>query len=283
MKKLELQKTGTVEGVELVIYPKQARLNGRAILSKGLAAVYRARASAKGLDLERLLAGETEATLLDQADMRAVFVPAIDLDTGEVDWDKVEQAAKEAAEAGITLFISWWDEESRVKAETIAFTYGHNARYTPVEGFRAAALQLEPTWSKDSAVFITVNPRTRIKQDVADAFVNALPSGVNTLVTLARISNLPFIQAAKAKGLRVVVLDPGLLSSWREETRKLLDGVEVMKTADTYTPGSVTQAVRFAVANVSKAMGVEPEGLRSEAGLVPNNMWAKIKAFADVR
>ncbi len=282
MKKLEMNRTPT-EGFELIIYPRQTRLNGRAILSRGLAAVYRAKAATKGLDLERLLASETEPTLLDQADMKAVFVPAVDLTGGEVDWEAVERAAKEASEAGITLFIPWWDEESRQKAELIALTYGHVARYTPIEGFRAAPLKLEPTWEKEGSVFITVNPRARIRQDVADAFVSSLPANVNTLVTIARVSNLPFIQAARNKGLRVVVLDPGLLSSWREDTRKLLDGVEVFTTVQTYTPGAVTQAVRFALANVSGAVGVEPEGLRSEAGLAPNNIWSKIKAFADVK
>ncbi|API81867.1 hypothetical protein G20c_59 [Thermus phage G20c] len=279
MEKLEIKRnTAQGQGFEVVIYPKQKRLNGNAILSKGLAAVYRQKALAKGIDLERLIGSTNGAAVLDQDDLRAIFVPAVDLDTQSVDFSAIDRAVAEAVFNGIRpVIVYWWDEESRRFAEALHDGENIIARYNAVEAFRNR-LELQPTWPREDSVFITVNPRLRVKMEVAEAFVRSMPQSV--LVTIARVSNLPFIQAAKAAGKRVIVLDPGLTPSWREETKALLEGAEVIRTAETYTPGAVTATVRSVLPTVAKAFGIEPPGLRSEAGLVPTNLWEKVKTFS---
>lgn len=267
----------TAQGVQVVLIPVQTRMNGQAILRRGLAAVFAAKARQIGVDLEALVSVK-EPTLLPPEEAKEIgaphgilFVPAVDLDTGSVDWSRV---AEVVAQLGQTALVPYWDEGSRIQAELT----GGVPVYSSAEAFRSS-LDLEPSWKKEDSVFITVNPKTRVRMEVAEAFIKSAPA---TIVTLARVSNLPFIQAGLAAGKRVIVLDPGLLSAWREETKALLDGAEVVKTSESYAPGTVTSAVRWAIAHTAKNFGVEPDGLRSEAGLCTTNLWSRVKALAQV-
>lgn len=267
----------TAQGVQVVLVPVQTRLNGQAILRRGLAAVFAAKARQIGVDLEALV-DTKEPTFLPPEEARELgaphgilFVPAVDLDTGSVDWSRVAEAV---AQLGQTALVPYWDEGSRIQAELT----GGVPVYSSAEAFRSS-LDLEPSWKREDSVFITVNPKTRVRMEVAEAFIKSAPS---TIVTLARVANLPFIQAGLAAGKRVIVLDPGLLSAWREETKALLEGAEVVRTAEVYAPGTVTSAVRWAIAHTAKNFGVEPDGLRSEAGLCAVNLWSRVKALAQV-
>ena len=266
------------QGVQVVLIPTQARMNGHAILRRGLAAVFAAKARQIGVDLEALV-DTKEPTFLPPEEAKelgapygVLFVPAVELDSGAVDWSRV---AKAVAQLGQTALVPYWDDGSRIQAELT----GGVPVYSSAEAFRSQGLNLEPTWKKEDSIFLTVHPKVRVRMEVAEAFVRSAPA---TIVTLARVSNLPFIQAALAAGKRVVVLDPGLLSAWREETKALLNGAEVIKTAEAYAPGTVTSAVRWAIAHTAKNFGVEPDGLRSEAGLCTTNLWSRVKALAQV-
>lgn len=281
MRKISLKNSTqatAAQGVQIVLIPNQARMNGHAILRRGLAAVFAAKARQIGVDLEALV-DTKEPTLLPPEEAREIgaphgilFVPAVDLDTGSVDWSRVAEAI---ARLGRTAIVPYWDDDSKLQAELT----GGVPVYSSAEAFRSQGLNLEPTWEKEDAIFLTVHPKVRVRMEVAEAFVRSAPA---TLVTLARVSNLPFIQAALAAGKRAVVLDPGLLDAWREETKALLNGAEVIKTAEAYAPGTVTAVVRWAIAHVSKSFGVEPDGLRSEAGLCTVNLWSRVKALAQV-
>ena len=268
----------TAQGVQVVLIPTQARMNGHAILRRGLAAVFAAKARQIGVDLEALVSVK-EPTLLPPEEAKEIgaphgilFVPAVDLDTGSVDWSRVAEAV---AQLGQTALVPYWDEGSRIQAELT----GGVPVYSSAEAFRSSQLDLEPSWKKEDSVFITVNPKTRVRMEVAEAFIKSAPA---TIVTLARVSNLPFIQAGLAAGKRVIVLDPGLIGSWREETKALLEGTEVVRTAEVYAPGAVTSAVRWAIAHTERSFGLEPDGLRSEAGLCAANLWSRVKALAQV-
>lgn len=268
----------TAQGVQVVLVPVQARMNGQAILRRGLAAVFAAKARQIGVDLEALV-DTKEPTFLPPEEAKELgaphgilFVPAVNLDTGSVDWSRV---AKAVAQLGQTALVPYWDEGSRIQAELT----GGVPVYSSAEAFRSSQLDLKPSWKKEESVFITVNPKTRVRMEVAEAFIKSAPA---TIVTLARVANLPFIQAGLAAGKRVIVLDPGLLSAWREETKALLEGAEVVRTAEVYAPGTVTSAVRWAIAHTAKNFGVEPDGLRSEAGLCAVNLWSRVKALAQV-
>lgn len=265
-------------GIQVVLIPNVPRLNGHAILRKGLAAIFAAKARQQGVDLEAIVSA-TEPTLLPPLEAEVLgapggllFVPAVSLPGGEVDWAAV-QAAVQAA--GGQPLVPYWDEESRINAELT----GGIPVYSSAEAWRSSGLTLEAPWG-EAATFITVHPKVRVLHQVAEAFVASIPGD---LVTLARVSNLPFVQAAKAAGKRVFVIDPGLLDAWREETRALLEGAEVVRTANAYGPGEVARAVRWSIAHTSKAFGIEPPGLRSEAGLAPVNIWDRVKALSQVR
>lgn len=267
--------------VEVVIYPDAARLNGRAILSRGLAAAYRAKAAAKGIDLEALVS-PTHITLLNDELTEAVgnrgaFVPAVTLNadnTASVNLSMVQEAAKALLKAGYTPILYYWDEESRKAFEV----EGAVVRYNQLESFRASVEHLD---LPKGAVFITANPRLRLKMEAVEAFVASLPKDA-TLVTLARVSNITFVQAALKAGRHVIVLDPAMLSAWRPETLALIEGAEIIQTAQAYEPGVVTRTVRSAIASTEKSFGVEPHGFRSEAGIVPTNLWDKFKPFSSM-
>ena len=268
-----------VQGVQVVLIPTQARMNGHAILRRGLAAVFAAKARQVGVDLEALV-DTREPTFLPPQEAKELgapygilFVPAVDLDTGAVDWSRVAEAV---AQLGQTAIVPYWDDDSKLQAELT----GGIPVYSGAEAFRSShGLNLTPVWEKEDSIFLTVHPKVRVRMEVAEAFIKSAPA---TIVTLARVSNLPFIQAALIAGKRVIVLDPGLLDSWREETKALLNGAEVIKTAEVYGPGAVTSAVRWAIAHTAKSFGVEPDGLRSEAGLCTTNLWSRVKALAQV-
>lgn len=266
------------EGIQLVLIPATPRLNGHSILRKGLAAIFAAKARQQGVDLEAVVSPH-EPTFLPPKEAEVLeapggllFVPAVSMPSGEVDWGKVREAVQAA---GGPVLVPYWDEDSRLHAELT----GGIPVYASAEAWRASGLSLEVPWGSD-AVFITANPKVRVAHQVAEAFVKSIPGD---LVVLARVSNLPFVQAAKTAGKRVFVLDPGLLEAWREETRALLEGAEVIQTATAYGPGEVTRAVRWAISNTAKAFGIEPPGLRSEAGLAPVNLWDRVKALSQVR
>lgn len=265
------------QGVQVVLIPTQARMNGHAILRRGLAAVFAAKARQIGVDLEALV-DTKEPTFLPPEEAKELgashgilFVPSVDLDTGAVNWSRVAEAV---AQLGQTALVPYWDEGSRIQAELT----GGIPVYSSAEAFRSQ-LDLKPTWEKEDSIFLTVHPKVRVRMEVAEAFIKSAPA---TIVTLARVSNLPFVQAGLSAGKRVIVLDPGLLDSWREETKALLNGAEVIKTAEAYAPGTVTSAVRWAIAHTERSFGVEPDGLRSEAGLCTTNLWSRVKALAQV-
>ncbi len=178
--------------------------------------------------------------------------------------------------------IYYWDEQSRVQAEKLS-VYGVQVRYNALEAFRAkSSIVLTPTWDKETAFSVLAHPRIKIPMAFAEAFMASVPTTYSTFVTLARVSNIPFVQAARAIGKEIIIVDPGLLASWRPETLQLLEGLVVVKTSEIYTPGAVTEAARWIKANVGKSFGVEPTGLRSEAGLLANNLWDKVKSLVSV-
>lgn len=281
MKHISLKNpTQATQGVQIVLIPVQTRMNGQAILRRGLAAVFAAKARQMGVDLE-VLVDTKEPTFLPPEEAKELgaphgilFVPAVDLDNaGSVDWSRV---AKAVAQLGQTALVPYWDEGSRIQAELT----GGVPVYSSAEAFRSGqGLDLEPSWKREGSIFLTVHPKVRVRMEVAEAFVKSAPA---TIVTLARVANLPFIQAGLAAGKRVIVLDPGLLSAWREETKALLEGAEVVRTAEVYAPGTVTSAVRWAIAHTERSFGLEPDGLRSEAGLCAANLWSRVKALAQV-
>lgn len=265
------------QGVQVVLIPIQARMNGHAILRRGLAAVFAAKARQIGVDLEALVSVK-EPTLLPPEEAKELgaphgilFVPAVNLDTGSVDWSQV---AKAVEQLGQKALVPYWDEGSRIQAELT----GGIPVYSSAEAFRSQ-LDLAPAWKKEGSIFLTVHPKVRVRMEVAEAFIKSAPA---TIVTLARVSNLPFVQAGLSAGKRVIVLDPGLLDSWREDTKALLNGAEIVKTAEEYAPGTVTSAVRWAIAHTERSFGVEPDGLRSEAGICATNLWSRVKALAQV-
>ncbi|QAY18148.1 hypothetical protein [Thermus phage TSP4] len=267
-----------LQAAQLVLVPVQTRMNGHAILRRGLAAVFAAKARQVGVDLEALVSTK-EPTFLPPEEAKELgapygllFVPAVDLDTGSVDWSRVAEAVTQLGQA---VIVPYWDDESRLQAELT----GGIPVYSGAEAFRSNGLNLAPDWDKEGSIFLTTHPKVRVRMEVAEAFIRSAPA---TIVTLARVSNIPFVQAALIAGKRVIVLDPGLLNSWREETKALLNGAEVIKTAEVYGPGAVTSTVRWAIAHTAKSFGVEPDGLRSEAGLCTTNLWPRVKALAQV-